>query len=233
MQIIPLNPIGSRRSIVELVGRGCLDAQLAALLWLTVEGRIPLLVADPGSPGAGLLRAILGSFAEPDAPLDPALDSDPAAAVAAIQEGRGRGATIAADSLEGLLRALRAAPFRLSDDAIARLGVVLVVEPVAPRVAAAHYLRPVRLGADGRLDRRGPAVLAAWDDLAARFDHFDWGVTSDLAERVGLPPSVFEAELERRAAHLTALIDAGTSGLAAARRAIDAYRLAIARAHRH
>ena len=49
------------RSIVELIGSGVLDAELAAILWLLVEGLVPVVVAGDG-PGTGrstLLRALL------------------------------------------------------------------------------------------------------------------------------------------------------------------------------
>jgi hypothetical protein len=49
------------RSIVELIRAGTLDAELAALLWVLVEGRVPLVVAA-AAPGAGkttLLDAVL------------------------------------------------------------------------------------------------------------------------------------------------------------------------------
>ncbi len=40
------------RSIVELIRAGTLDAELAALLWVLIEGRVPLIVAA-AAPGAG------------------------------------------------------------------------------------------------------------------------------------------------------------------------------------
>ena len=49
------------RSIVELIGDGTLDAELAAQLWLLIGGRVPVIVAA-GPQGAGkttLLRAVL------------------------------------------------------------------------------------------------------------------------------------------------------------------------------
>lgn len=53
----PLRP----RSIVELVRAGTLDADLAALLWLLLEARLPLIVAAerPGTGKSTLLAALL------------------------------------------------------------------------------------------------------------------------------------------------------------------------------
>jgi hypothetical protein len=36
------------RSIVELIGAGTVDAELAATVWVLVEGRVPVIVASPG-----------------------------------------------------------------------------------------------------------------------------------------------------------------------------------------
>lgn len=74
------------RSIVTLVRDGVLDAELAALLWLLVGGRTPLLVAA-GPRGAGkttLLEAAL-ALLPPDArriDLDGRIDVTPIAAAA-------------------------------------------------------------------------------------------------------------------------------------------------------
>ncbi len=49
------------RSIIELIAAGTLDAELAALLWLLIEGRVPIVVAG-GPPLAGkttVLTALL------------------------------------------------------------------------------------------------------------------------------------------------------------------------------
>ncbi|HYC06499.1 MAG TPA: hypothetical protein VEG29_01115, partial [Candidatus Binatia bacterium] len=56
----PLGP-AERRSIVRLIGDGTVDAGLAALLWLTVEARLPVVVAA-GPRGTGkstVLDAVL------------------------------------------------------------------------------------------------------------------------------------------------------------------------------
>lgn len=50
------------RSVVDLIAAGVLDAELAALLWLLVEGRLPLLVAGPRGAGRRTLLGALTDF---------------------------------------------------------------------------------------------------------------------------------------------------------------------------
>ena len=125
-------------------------------------------------------------------------------AVRAVSLGYGLAGTIAAPSLEAVLARLRAAPTRLTEDELSRLGLVVIVEaqPDAPerlaRVVAAHYLRPVARDMHGHVQKLGPAVLATWDGRAGRFEHFGWGVTPELAMRTGRHAGDFEIELERR-----------------------------------
>lgn len=56
-------PVPSQpRSIAGLIGSGTLDAELAATVWLLLEGRVPLIVAGDAGPAAdraGLLAAFL------------------------------------------------------------------------------------------------------------------------------------------------------------------------------
>ena len=49
------------RSVVELISTGTLDAELAATLWILIEGRVPLIVAAdaPGTGSSTLLAALL------------------------------------------------------------------------------------------------------------------------------------------------------------------------------
>lgn len=49
------------RSVVELISTGTLDAELAATLWVLIEGRVPLIVAAdaPGTGSSTLLAALL------------------------------------------------------------------------------------------------------------------------------------------------------------------------------
>ena len=132
-------------------------------------------------------------------------------AVRAVSLGYGLAATIAAESLESLRGVLRAAPFRLSEDELSRLGLVVVLarrsddaaDPGLPRVAAAHYVRPVARDMHGHIQKLGPAVLATWDAPAGRFEHFAWGVTPELALRTGQRAGDFELEHERRREALT------------------------------
>lgn len=104
-----------------------------------------------------------------------------------------------AASLRAAMDLLAAPPDGLPDDAVRRLGAVLVVD--APdgarvRIAAAHYLRPTERDAQGHVQRRPPAVLATWDPATDAFEHFAWGITPELADRVDRS----QADLEQRQA---------------------------------
>lgn len=269
------------RSIVELIQTGTLDAELAATIWLLIEGRVPLLVAA-GRPGVGastLLAALL-EFIPPElrvvelrgadetfdwlpqaselgwpgvarrpaegAPFRPEdtvllaaelSDHAPAAtwgeaariAVRAAAIGYGLAATIQGDSLDDVFEALRASPIGLGDDELSRLGVVLVLRQSAGghrRVAAAHYVRPVARDGHGHLQRLGPAVLATWNDATDTFEQFGWGVTPELAIRVGRRPGDFELDSAARRAFLDDLVAQGITDVAAVRAALIDYRTA-------
>lgn len=280
-----------QRSIVELVRERTLDAELAALLWLLVEGRVPVVVAAERS-GTGkttLLTALL-DFLPPGtrrivlegatetfawlphatklgwrgprrAVVDPSAGAAPGdaavpgstfllvpelsdhlpayawgevarIAVRAVSIGYGLAATIHADSLEEVLDALRHPPVGLSSDELSYLGLVLVLRPVpsgagrrpARRVVAAHYVRPLARDEHGHVQRLGPAVLATWDERRDEFEHFAWGVTSELARRVGRRPGDFEAEHARRRDYLAGLAAGGVTELDAVRAALDGFR---------
>jgi hypothetical protein len=68
-------------------------------------------------------------------------------------------------------------------------------------------------------------VLATWDPVRDAFEHFGWGITPELAERVGRRPGDFEAEEARRRDLLAALADAGVTDPDAVRLAISNHRL--------
>jgi len=120
-------------------------------------------------------------------------------------------ATIHADSLEEVFELLRWPPVRLTDDELSHLGVVLVLRrtTIGRRIVAAHYVRPIARDVHGHTQRLGPAVLATWDPRTDSFEHFGWGVTPELATRVGARPGDYEADVERRRDILRGLVRSG------------------------
>ncbi len=255
---LPSDSPGRNRpgSLASLVADGVFDAELAALVSLLVEARVPLVVAGvvPDEDRATILESVLSvvpgtvrrvglagpvedfgwlpeaealgwrsdgaGSAEQHGAADPAATiisaghvTRPAAgsawagvvriAVRAVSLGYGLAATVDGDSLETVLDTLRATPYRLTEDELSRIGVVLVVAPAdgpGVRVEAAHYLRPVARDMHGHVQKLGPAVLATWDPAARRFEHFGWGVTPELALRTGRRAGDFELEQDRRRA---------------------------------
>ena len=267
------------RSAVELIRMGTLDAELAALVWLLVEARLPLIVAAR-APRVGksttlnalldflppsVSRVELAGAAEdfqwlPEAAslgwrseravvsrVPPRPDStyliaaelsnhlpvytwgDQARiAIRALSLGYGMGATIHAGSLEEVFGVLGAPPLRLSADELSWLGVVLILglSPTGERrMTAAHYVRPVARDVHGHLQRLGPAVLATWDPARDAFEHFGWGVITELAERVERKAGDFELEQRRRAEYLGGLADGGVTGVAEVQAALRGYSL--------
>ncbi len=291
------------RSIVELIRDGTLDAELAATLWLLIEGRVPFIVAAaaPGTGKTTLLTALLDFLppgirlielegtaetfewlpqaselgwsvprtpaapgptgpASPDAPAnghrhDPPIRPDDTVllipelsdhlpsytwgaeariAIRAASIGYGLAATIHADALDEVFDALHRPPVAADDDEISRLGIVLILRRVGDgrrKVAAAHYIRPTARDEHGHVQRLGPAVLATWDADRDRFEHFGWGVTPELALRVGRKPGDFEIEVDRRRDYLAGLAQAGIVDVDAVRTAIDGYRATTAASH--
>ncbi|HYH92143.1 MAG TPA: hypothetical protein VD763_03205 [Candidatus Saccharimonadales bacterium] len=276
------------RSIVELLRAGVLDAELAATLWVLIEGRVPVIVAAAtrGTGKSTLLTALLdflpaGTRTIELAGMDETFDWLPQAtelgwsrppsatpssrapsvsppvrpdatvllvpelsdhlpsytwgaeariAIRAASIGYGLAATIHADSLDELFASLRRPPVRADDDELSRLGVVLVLrrdEGDRRRVVATHYIRPTARDEHGHTQRLGPAVLATWDAVSDRFEHFAWGITPELALRVGRKAGDFELEVDRRREYLAGLADAGIVEVGAVRAALDGYRSTI------
>ncbi len=122
-------------------------------------------------------------------------------AIRALSVGYGMLATTRGARLEHVLSALAAQPVGAMDDELTRLGMVLILAPTGngvSRVVAAHYLRPVSRDAEGHIHRFGPAVIATWDPGAARFEHFSWAITDELAGRTGVSTADFERGQQRR-----------------------------------
>jgi len=183
---------------IELLSSGALDARTTALLWLLFDGGVPLVVAGPAPIERRMTLA--GALLS----LDPArrwvvLDADEEGVsaerlAALLRGGAGVGITLAADDLEAVLESLMAGG--LPEDAVRRLGIVVIAEeaPRGLRCTAVHYLRPTERDAQGHLQRRPPAVLAAWDERGDTFEDYAWGITPELADRVDRT----QADLEER-----------------------------------
>jgi hypothetical protein len=222
-------------SIVELVARSTLDAELGALVWLLVEGGVPLIVAAPPErlgAAAELLRGVLASV-RPDA--DDATVVEPLTPLRARRVVRGTraGGVIAATSLEEAYASLGAVGVGLSPEELTFLGTVLILGPTAPvgggsrgrlRVVAAHYVRPLARDAHGHPQRLGPAVLATWDAAEGHYEHFAWGVLPEIASRLGVHAGDLEADLHHRRDDLGGLAKAGVTRLDEVRRLVAGYQ---------
>lgn len=183
-------PMALPESVVGWIVEGTLDPPLAAVVWLLAEGGVPVVVASPDPLAAAGLAGAFESFGRP-----PAL-------LAAFP------ASIEASDLEGVQAQLAGPPYGLTEDAIRSVGVVLVVRVLPDgrrRIGAAHYVRPLEQDPHGHVQRRPPALLAAWDAEADRFDDYAWGISSELAGRVGREPAAFERARVERAALLDEL----------------------------
>lgn len=206
-------------TLPDLVREGVLDAELAALCWLLVEGGVPLVVTGAVEASERLLLSDVLVHLPPAAPaliIDLDAGRPDVTSLASFMRGGMRLAAVAeAPGLKELIESATGPATGLPEDAVRRLGLVLVVgvvPSVAPgpvtdrmRVLAAHYLRPLERDGGGHLQRRPPAVLATWDPAADAFDHFAWGVTGELADRVDRSQPSFEELQAHRAAAISAL----------------------------
>lgn len=238
---------GDPPSLVALVAQGVLDAELAALVWVLVEARIPLVVAAPeGRAGAAgqLLAGVLQSIHPADstdgvvAPLTPA-------GASSLVRGRRAGGVLEAASLSEVREKLQGGPLPLSDDQLTFLGCVLVLAegggmPAAGgsggrrgrlRVAAAHYVRPLARDAHGHPQRLDPAVLATWDDRLERYEHFAWGVLPEISARLGRRAGDLEGDLHHRRDDLAGLAKGGVTRLDEVQRLVAGYQVRYGGAH--
>jgi hypothetical protein len=94
---------------------------------------------------------------------------------------------------------------------VRRLGVVIVAEQAGAglRCAVVHYLRPTERDAQGHVQRRPPAVLAAWDEHADAYEDYAWGITPELADRVDRSQADFEERHHDRSRFLATVAEAG------------------------
>jgi hypothetical protein len=225
-------------SIVELVARGVLDAELGALVWVLIEGRIPLIVATPPDRvGAGgqLLEGLLTSI-QPDLDGEGLRAPMGAAGATSLIRGRRAGGVLEGGSLAEVRERLGSGPLPLTEDQLTFLGCVLVLGEMTGkrgrlRVTAAHYVRPLARDAHGHSQRLDPAVLATWDERLGRYEHFAWGVLPEIAARLGQRAGDLEADLHHRRDDLAGLAKAGVSSLDEVRRLIAGYRTQYGHAH--
>ncbi len=237
----PANRLAEAPSLVALISQGVLDAELAALVWVLVEGRIPLVIAVPeGRAGAGgqLLEGVLASV-HADEPTDGLLAPLGAAGAASLVRGRRAGGVVEAGSLAEVRERFGAGPLPLTPDQLTFLGCVLVLgEPGESggrrgrlRVTAAHYVRPLARDAHGHAQRLDPAVLATWDDRLGRYEHFAWGVLPEIAARLDRRTGDLESDLHHRRDDLTGLAKAGVVKLDEVQRLIAGYKVRLGSAH--
>jgi hypothetical protein len=227
-------PAGGGESLVGLIARGVMDAELAALVWVLVEARVPLVVAAPeGRAGAGgqLLAAVLASI-QPHEPVDSLMAPMGAAGAGSLVRGRRAGGVLEAGSLGHVRAKLGGGPLPLTEDQLTFLGCVLVVGDASTderragklRVTAAHYVRPLARDAHGHAQRLDPAVLATWDDRLGKYEHFAWGVIPEIAARLGRRTGDLEADLHHRRDDLAGLAKAGVTSLDEVRKLVAGYR---------
>lgn len=226
-------------SLVALITQGVLDAELAALVWLLVEGEVPLVVATPpGRAGAGgqLLAGVIGSIRVGES-VDGLQGQLTAAGASSLIRGRRAGGVLEAGSLAEVRERLGSGPLPLSPDQLTFLGCVLVLGESATerrgrlRVTAAHYVRPLARDAHGHSQRLDPAVLATWDERLGRYEHFAWGVLPEIAARLGRRPGDLEADLHHRRDDLAGLVKGGVTKLDEVQRLIAGYRVRYGGAH--
>lgn len=230
---------GTDESLVGLIARGVLDAELAAIVWVLVDARIPLVVAAPEgrvAAGAQLLAAVIGSIL-PDEQLEPLLSPMGPAGAGSLVRGRRAGGVLEAASLGEVRQRLGGGPLPLSEDQLTFLGCVLVLGEDSDarrgrlRVTAAHYVRPLARDAHGHPQRLDPAVLATWDVRLQRYEHFAWGVIPEIAARLGRKTGDLEADLHHRRDDLAGLAKAGVTSLDEVRRLVAGYRVGWGSGH--
>jgi hypothetical protein len=194
--LAPLLPVGVRVLEIRADDDFAGLPEAGRLGWRT--GDAPAVAsAGPGVP-AGVLR-VRGLAAAGGPAGDRAR-----VVVRALAIGYGLLATMQGERLEDALEALHDPTVGTDADERSRLGVVLVLaaREDGVRVQAAHYVRPVAVDPGGHVHRLPPAVLCTWNERLGAYDDFAWGLTPELAGRLGIRPVDLEREQARRAAVL-------------------------------
>lgn len=225
--MVPDTAFMTDTTAATLLREGVLDPELMALVWLLGEGGVPLSIIGGADLEArsGVARALL-SLSPGRAWVVIDADEAPPSAnslAALLQGGIGLGITVSAPDLRSMLEG--DGPLHsLPEDGLRRLGLVLVLDDSERglRCRSAHYLRPSERDGQGHVQRRPPAVLAARDEEADRLDHYAWGITPELADRVDRAQADLEERQRDRARFLQVLGDEDGAGPVIERR-LQAY----------
>ena len=213
------------RAVTLLIHERILDPELAALLWLLAEARVPIVVMVSGDPAPAIeVRAAIEALAR----------NAPTTADGSMPGGVLRGASLEdAFASPGMHAATDAHDHDhdhgsdLPDEA-RDLGVVLILgdsdDAGNVPVVRAHYVRPVERDQAGHFQRRPPALLSAADERGV-LDHFFWAINDELATRADRDSADFEREHARRAVVLRDLVAAHVFDEGLLHRQIDAARL--------
>lgn len=102
-----------------------------------------------------------------------------------------------APDLLTLLMTLRTSPFRIPEDDLQQLGLVICLDE--RRLIAAHLLHP-----SAGTTRRPPTLLTIWDSAASRWDDFTWAALPVFAERSRISQAQYDAIHRSRASLLKA-----------------------------
>ncbi|MEO6350299.1 MAG: hypothetical protein ABIP53_06575 [Candidatus Limnocylindrales bacterium] len=178
--------------MAELIARGELDAELAALIVILAGHGLPLTVASSDTGAAREFRDAVSSHL----------------LAASSSRASLAGGVVLGNALEDVLRILGGAVDTMTGDMADEsrdVGVVVVIGDIGQnhRVRLAHYVRPVERDGAGHLQRRPPAVLCAWNEATGRFDHFYWAITDELAMRVSMDRHDFENAHDTLVRHLS------------------------------
>lgn len=203
-------------TVATLIADRALDPRLAALLWLLIDGGVPVVVIGPAPAerrSAVAMSLLAIDPAQPWVMLDAAAGAPTVSRLAALLRGGTHLAVVlSADDLQEAMERLGRPPGGLPEDAVRRLGVVVVLSEtdVGLRCSVVHYLRPTERDAQGHIQRRPPALLSAWDQATDSYEDYAWAITPELADRVDRAQADFEdrwRERDRFLAEAAAALD--------------------------